>query len=112
MFVFLEILKIRFPHTDSTGSNSVHSQIFSEHGLLELEMGGGGGMAGGTRIGQALIVINVYILPQRTQNPETAGKKCVIWVLYFFSPIELLTNFQSFFADFPQTLIAIFVFFN
>ena len=28
----------------------------------------------GTRIGQALIVINVYILPQRTQKPKSAGK--------------------------------------
>ena len=31
----------------------------------------------GTQIGQALIVIDVYILPQRTQKPESAGKKCV-----------------------------------
>ena len=34
------------------------------------------GRGDGTQLGQLLIVISVYTLPQRTQKPESAGKKC------------------------------------
>ena len=64
---------------------------------------GGGGV---TRIGQVLIVIIAKILPQRTQKPESAGKKCVRLI----SLIGLFTKFQSFLL-FLEALITDFVFF-
>ena len=57
----------------------------------------------GTGIGRALTVMNIYILPQRTQKPDcrkkiVSGNICGGYKVYF--PRALLTKFQSFSLSF------------
>ena len=62
------------------------------------------GREGGTQLGQLLIVINVLILPQRTQKPDSAEKKNVagnIWgALTLISSLGLVKKIKSFLLRF------------
>ena len=67
----------------------------------------GRGVGGGTRIGQALIVINVKILPKRTQKPESTRKNMsgnIKGALNLISPIGLLIVYKKK-SEGPKTLI-------
>ena len=81
---------------DKTGSSETN--LGRSGTIIVWEIGGGGG---GILTEQALIVMNVYILPRRTQKPESTWKNVSgnIWgvgALKLISPIGLLAKFKSF----------------